>query len=407
MAATVPTAHVTHHVRANHGTAGTGKLSQIEGLRGLAAIVVVAWHFVWAFVPSTLGGVAGLSGESGIVGTPLLFSINGPAAVVLFFLLSGFVVPLRFFHSGQSAMVLHTAAKRWLRLAGLSVLAVTSSYILFQLGLYRYHEAARLTGSAWLATFGSGDPNGTINPTLLGALREGLISAFVASSDIYDPVLWTMRHELLGSFLSLGMALLMCRARGALRVVVLTAIAAIACMVDPWLMPFVAGTAAAFSMTRWELRLGGVWAVICLLIGILLFGYLEPIGIYSGFAVLQDSAGYRYDRIITHTISSLLLLSALMGNQAVARAISIRPLLVLARLSFPIYLFHFPLLCSLACALYVALQATTQDAVALMIVALVYLPGVLGIALIFAQIDEIWAARVNQFTDRACKFVGV
>jgi peptidoglycan/LPS O-acetylase OafA/YrhL len=367
---------------------------------------VVAWHFVWAFVPTTLGGVAGLSWESGIVGTPLLSSINGPAAVVVFFLLSGFVVPLRFFHSGQPTTALQAAAKRWLRLAGLSVLAVMLSYSLFQLGLYRYHEAAQLTGSAWLNTFGSGDPNGTINPTFLGALHEGLISAFVAKSDTYDPVLWTMRHELLGSFVSLGLAFVICRMHGPLRVVILALATLVACIVDPWLMPFVAGTAASFLMTRYQLRLDGVQAVICLLIGIFLFGYLEPIGVYSGFVVLQDSAGYRYDRIIAHTVAGLLLLAALIGNQSVGRAVSIRPLLVLARLSFPIYLFHFPLLCSLGCALYVVLQANTQGAVALTAVALIYLSGVLAIALIFARIDEIWAARVNAFTEKACKIAG-
>src|ERR1700722_1765234 len=133
-----------------------GKFLQLEGLRGLAAAMVVAWHFVWAFAPSQLGSVAG-SPEQGLVGSPIAASIDGPAAVVLFFVLSGFVIPLRFFRSGQARTVVQAAAKRWPRLAGLSVLAVLFSYVLFRLGLFHYREAAIVTGSDWLCLYGGGD----------------------------------------------------------------------------------------------------------------------------------------------------------------------------------------------------------------------------------------------------------
>jgi peptidoglycan/LPS O-acetylase OafA/YrhL len=372
---------------------------QLEGVRGLAAMIVVAWHFIWAFAPRQLGSVAGLAG-SGLIGNPLLAVIDGPAAVAVFFVLSGFVLPLGFLRSGQPRVVLHAAAKRWLRLAGLSVLAVLLAWLLFHLGLFRYREAARLTQSDWLRSYGGGDPHGTLNPSLLGSVREGLVSAFVRNSDPYFPVLWTMRHELFGSFVSLGSALAISRTRLPVGCGILLLVAIVVPLFDPWLIPFVAGTALAFVALRRRVRLPGVLAMACIAAGVFLFGYLQPRGAYAALAVVQDSAGYRYDRILTHTLGGVLILLGLIGNDSIGRLLSVRPLLELGRLSFPIYLFHFPLLCSLACCLFLAVQPALPYGFALAVVAAVYLPVVLAVGWLFARVDEAWGRWVNRSTDR-------
>ncbi len=375
-------------------------MSQLEGVRGLAAVVVVAWHFIWAFAPWQLGSVAGLPQNTGLIGSPIVASVDGPAAVVLFFVLSGFVVPLGFLRSGRTRTVLRAATKRWLRLAGLSVPAVLLAYLLFRFELFHFRAAAHVTHSAWLGSYGGGDPHGALDPSLSGALHEGLISAFVSKSDSYDPVLWTMRHELLGSFVCLGAALAIWNARDAAAGGILLLIALLVPLVDPWLIPFVAGTALAFIACRHGLRLHWVVAVAAIAVGVFLFGYLQPRGAYAALAVVQDRAGYRYDRILVHTLGGVLILAGLIGNQALARPLSVRPLLLLGRLSFPIYLFHFPLLCSLACFLFLTLRPGLSYGVTLLVVAALYVPVVLGVGMVFARVDEIWAAWLNRGTDR-------
>jgi len=378
--------------------APAGRLPQLEAVRGLAAIIVVAWHFVWAFAPWEIGSVAGLPNGSGILGNPLLAAVDGPAAVALFFVLSGFVVPLGFLRSGRTQIVLHAAGKRWLRLAGLSVLSVLLSYLLFRFGLFRFHAAGRITHSAWLASYGGGDPHGTLNPSLADALREGLVSAFVRKSDTYLPVLWTMRHELLGSFVCLGIALAIGSARPVAAAGTLLLALLLSPLLDPWLIPFVAGTALAWLVCRYGVRLHWLVAIAGIVTGLYLFGYLQPRGAYAAFSVVQDSAGYRYDRILVHTAGGLLIMLALVANKPLGHALTIRPLMLLGRLSFPIYLFHFPLLCSLACGLFLLLQPHAPYAVALGLVAALYLPVVLAVGFLFARIDEIWAAWVNKGT---------
>ena len=134
------------------------KLVQLEALRGLAAFIVVAWHFLWAFDPARIGIVDGFDPSSAMLGSVSFASIDGPAAVTLFFVLSGFVLPLGFFRSGRTELVVRATAKRWLRLVCLVMLAVLLSWLLFRFGLYRHREAAQISQSAWLGTFGGSHP---------------------------------------------------------------------------------------------------------------------------------------------------------------------------------------------------------------------------------------------------------
>jgi peptidoglycan/LPS O-acetylase OafA/YrhL len=379
------------------------RLAQLEALRGIAALIVVAWHFLWAFEPARLGIAGGSDPSAALLGSIALAPVDGPAAVTLFFVLSGFVLPLSFFRSGRTEFVVRAAAKRWFRLVCLSLLAVLFSYLLFRFGLYRYREAANLTGSAWLGTFGGADARQAFQPSLLDALSEGSVLAFLREPDAYDPVLWTMHHEFLGSFVSYFLAIVLARARVPVAIWFLLGATVIVQFTDPWLVAFVAGTGLAWLTTRVDLRLPAVAAVGCIAIGVFLFGYLEPTGTYAPFATIHNSGSVRYDRIDTHTASGLCILLGLLGSARLGDILASPLFRELGRLSFPIYLFHFPLLCSVASGLFIALQATMPHAEALALVAIVYGGLVIAVAYVFASIDETWLAWVNLFAGKMIK----
>ena len=234
---------------ASAATARTdSKLVQLEALRGLAAFIVVAWHFLWAFDPARIGIVDGFDPSSALLGSVGFASIDGPAAVTLFFVLSGFVLPLGFFRSGRTELVVRATAKRWLRLVCLVMLAVLLSWLLFRFGLYRHREAAQLSQSAWLGTFGGSHPWQGFTPSLFGAVLEGSLLAFLREPDMYDPVLWTMHHEFLGSFVTFFLAVTLWRARPAVAIWLLATAAVVVHFTDPYLFAFVAGTGLAWLM---------------------------------------------------------------------------------------------------------------------------------------------------------------
>ena len=199
----------------------SGKLAELDGLRGVAALIVVVWHFAFAFLPQRIGIVPPFDPSTGLVGSPIFALIDGPGAVILFFVLSGYVLPLGYFRSGRTDVVLQAVAKRWFRLMGLTVAAAVSSYLLFRFSLYHHREVASITQSEWLRGFGGGDIDGRLRPSLVDAILEGSVFAFVRSADVYDPVLWTMRDELFGSLLTFGLGLMIWRRRAPVAVGVL------------------------------------------------------------------------------------------------------------------------------------------------------------------------------------------
>ncbi|WP_443147193.1 acyltransferase family protein [Paenibacillus sp. KACC 21273] len=78
------------------------KLKYLDGLRGLAALIVVISHFVVAFYPSLYNGSIDSvhtqkSLELWISKSPFNLFYNGNFAVCVFFVLSGYVLSYKFF----------------------------------------------------------------------------------------------------------------------------------------------------------------------------------------------------------------------------------------------------------------------------------------------------------------------
>lgn len=225
---------------------GGHKVVELEAIRGLASLTVVVAHFMGSFIPHRLGGTPNFDQSIGLLGSPWFAIANGPAAVSVFFVLSGFVLPLAYFHAGRSEIIVRAAAKRWFRLVLLVFLATMASYALFHFKFYRYREASELTGSLWLRGFAGADPNGTFVPSLWDAFLQGTVLTFLRNQSSYDVVLWTMYHEFFGSFLTFGLAIALYRSSlgGAVWFIIGTAITVQT--TDPRLISFVAGTTLAF-----------------------------------------------------------------------------------------------------------------------------------------------------------------
>jgi peptidoglycan/LPS O-acetylase OafA/YrhL len=64
------------------------KLIELEALRGLAAVVVLFHHFMLGFTPR-LHGMLYPEQPYSLFGTPAFAFVNGSAAVIVFFVLSG------------------------------------------------------------------------------------------------------------------------------------------------------------------------------------------------------------------------------------------------------------------------------------------------------------------------------
>lgn len=177
------------------------KLSYLEGLRGFGAIMVFLCHFVYAFYYTLYScDIANsnlpFSLETGIAVSPLNFFYNGKSAVRIFFLVSGYVISIKYFKSHDRGYLKKSAIKRYFRLVVPIAAIEIISYVMMKAGLFYNVEASVISKSEWFAYFYN------FEPTFYGALRESLFACLFKGENIYSGVLWIMKYEFLGSLIA-------------------------------------------------------------------------------------------------------------------------------------------------------------------------------------------------------------
>lgn len=183
------------------------RIGYLDGLRGLAAFSVYLFHFVAAFLPFIYFKDISLihfNVEKLVVGTPLYYLIDGGVMVSIFFVLSGFVLAKVSNNFKDIEDLIPLLLKRYLRL-GIPVLVLTLLiFLLFSNGYFHNLEASIITLSkGWLGAFYS------FIPALDSALFQGTVGALFLNQSSYNPVLWTIYFELLGSILVISFVVLL------------------------------------------------------------------------------------------------------------------------------------------------------------------------------------------------------
>lgn len=361
----------------------------LEAVRGVAALVVVVWHVCFGFFPSSTGFYAQLQGQSW-QGGPLFVFMNGPAAVALFFVLSGYVLSRRYLGSGDSRILLKGCVKRWPRLMGPVLLVVLASYILFKLNVYQFEQAGTKSGSQWLMQFAYAFDNKP--PILLwDALRQGAFLTFFRGDFYYDSVIWTMHPEFIGSFIAFGFAPILFQAKKSssfLTIGLVVVAAVLAHYTNAKLVAFPIGVGLAALVPR-GLIIPSRLAFPALLMALYLLGLSgATIGIYGVFS--------RYLAVHSNEINVIgaaILIVVIETCPSIRNVLSGPVSRFLGDLSFPIYLVHVLVICSVGSTIYLWAGAFPAAFAVFIISILVSLPLI--------AFNKWWINHVNAATDLA------
>lgn len=373
------------------------KDDSLEFLRGVAALVVLNWHTLLAFAPSASGIFA--DGPANSLQTSFAFvAFNGPSAVYLFFVLSSFVVVKRYFTSRKMQDLGLAAIKRLPRLAGPVLVTVLASCLVFKLDLYFFSEASTLTASPWLASFAYAPK--VLSPETASfseAFTEGAWRTFVFGDNYYDTSLWTMWFEFWGSLAAFILAPILFLLHD--RTPLLAWVALFIGMFVAWsinfmLVAFPVGLSLYLvlaSTFRPNARLRAVIVVVALV----LLGYAgNAVGAYRPLAILDfNGLSAEMRQAYVAIPASVMLVYAVLTMESPPSWMTGKVARFLGDLSFPLYLVHAPVICSLGSwALLTSGSAPIAAAVAML--------GSIIVALPLVVFNNWWVAALGNLVGR-------
>ncbi|MER8998966.1 acyltransferase [Mesorhizobium australicum] len=343
------------------------KDASLEFLRGVAALVVLNGHLLRAFAPLAEGDgdQAAQSLKRGLA----FVVFNGGSAVYLFFVLSSYVLVKRYFQSRKAEDLLLGAIKRLPRLAGPVLVAVLSSCILFKLDLYFFSDAAAVTQSTWLSRFGNAPK--LLSPetaSFADAFMEGAWRTFIYGDKSYDSSLWTMTVEFWGSMMTFALAPIIFSLQGRWMLLSWFGVAAgtFLALQFSFLVCAFPASLLLYSLLAMEFRPNRWVRGAMITVSVALLGYAgDAVGIYRPFAVLDFAAsdiGLRQACVAIP--ASIMLVYAMLSMDDPPSWLSGKAARFLGDLSFPLYLVHVPVICSLGSWVLLASDSAALGAAA-------------------------------------------
>ena len=368
----------------------------LEALRGAAAFVVVLWHLMLGFAPARSGQFLAIDPDAALDGRWWFGLLNGNAAVAFFFVLSGFVLCRRSFVERDSSRIPAGVLKRWPRLAGPVAVVCFASWILVRTHAYAYADAAAITGSPWLVVFGfSPHPPGP-HASLLHALFQGGYGAFFEGETDYDSSLWTMRYEFIGSFIAFGLAMTGARASRPMQACLFATAVLLAGETQPFYVDFVAGAALAAFLPARNFRTPLLVIAVSLCLVLYLAGYSSHAA--GCFRWIHHDLG-NPNCLYVYALAAVLAIALVETHEGLHALLS-RPIAGwIGRLSFPLYLVHVPVLCSIGCRVYLALAGSDPLAAKLAAIAATIVVSIL-VAMPLARFDVWWTSRIGEIARR-------
>ena len=327
------------------------KDSTADGLRGAVALLVFSTHFLVAFFPRgfdlLLPGLQTSPASDGaierILRLPFISIFWNGNFMVMFFVISGYVLSRPYYFGNQLDTLRDRNLRRYLRLGIPTAASVFIGYVLLKYGLLWNHAAAAISHSDWLNSYYA------FKPTFLDALRDATYRVLLMRADQFNPPLWTMKIEFIGSLITFALYTLM-PASGLWRKIIHYAITVltIGVLADRdgnyyyaflrggliWILPKPQGA------YKWLLLTAAL--------------YLECFQYDSFFRWMPDPGVW--DQKFFYGVIGGFLMFWFLRSGAWDRVLTSAPIRMLGRASYSMYLTHFFVLCTFSSWFFVRMQ---------------------------------------------------
>ena len=307
-------------------------LPHISGLKGMGAFIVFIHHFFYCFYPLFIPEGSATAPIEHIPVANLL--VNGNFAVCLFILLSGYLVARNAERYDSLDQYGGAIVKRYLRLLIPLAVAAVLSYLLCVTRVYRIHEVSKALGNDLTANYFS-----------VIRFHHLILSVFLAPFGYHVLVgpFWMMNYILVGAFLVMGITLVIRRMRPEHQLLTILFVAVLLLYRQPYYSCVMAG------MFLFKLGERPVKVPVALRITVVL------LSLAAACWLAADQAGVMDYDIYKNLLAAFLFVSAVLLSTSLQKVFGCRLMDRLGELSLGIYIFHWPVICSLSCWLYLSM----------------------------------------------------
>lgn len=316
------------------------KILAVEGVRGIACLMVFLSHLSSTFFPSMhTGNPNGVKSNLELLlhHSPFAFIYSGAAAVGIFFVLSGFILGYALSEKGDvvencTAMFV----KRYFRLMPVALFSSILAFLIFKFTNVNTGELASWAKNYYIQF-----------PSFFDSIYHGALTPFLSGSAPYNWSLWTMKIELIGSMI---VCLLSCILIGVKYKKTILLI----CMMIPFFMNIKKGDDVYFAsfisgllIYHFRYNFNKYALGIIFIIGLYLCGFHPSSRSYFWFNKIIHIKidGQLIDNyILFNNIGGFLVVLLAVKSELIGRIFSVRPLTFMGKLSFSVYAIHQPIM---------------------------------------------------------------
>lgn len=332
-----------------------GRIDYIDGIRGMSSILVILCHLACVFIPGLYFVEHIHNGFEHIwINSPLNVLTNGNMPVQSFFVLSGFLIARKMYQPSRKMI---SPLREYRKLLRVVIPGILFAVILMAFGLMFHIKAAEYN-----STLSFVNDYNNFKPTFLSVVKDVFFSTFVDKS-IYVGPFWTIKYEFLGALLITALSYYAAANTKSKLFYIIIGVALL--FINPYLVSFVIGAFVFDCLFKEndETILGKI--VRFLLSKKALVFFLFVIGIYllcvnnylsniwKPFKLLKK-LNITSEIVAAMGVGTCLL--CIEKTKAIKKLLSICPLKFLGSISAYTYAFHWPIILSLGCGMYLLLK---------------------------------------------------
>jgi len=309
-------------------TPGRHRYKQLDSLRGLAALTVFIGHSVGSVVDAPL--------LTKVETTPLSAVFNGYAAVMFFFVLSGFVLSLPFIDNDKPLSLTAFYTKRFFRIYPAFIAAIILSILLKEL-VYDKHTMAN--SFLWFKQYWAWDWNQTSPKEIL---RTFLLIGPAFNQRLVDPPIWSLVVEMKMSIILPFFILIVSRCGAMVNIGLFFLISCLAYrFTGLQISVFYLGVLLAKYQHQIKNKLK-TWPATALVLMLLFSLILYNAGLE--FISIHLKPSYIIFSNYLPAIGSCVIIITVLASKRLSNLFEHKTFAFLGAISYSFYLLHFPLL---------------------------------------------------------------